>query len=94
MISAVNVEWPQRNTRLLILRVFDMKLVVSYDTVVAAQFHGKAIRRKNIWGPTTGRHMTEWGVRSYDEIEDPEEFNAEVRTMLFMAASEELTKGF
>ena len=34
----------------------------SYATCVAASFGGVSVKRKNVWGQTTGRHLTTLGI--------------------------------
>jgi hypothetical protein len=83
---------PMRNTNARWVFVFGLGLLFSYQTVVAASYKTRHIRQKNHWGPTTGRHMKEYGVWDYHVIEDEQEFHDEVRRMLMQAASDDLTK--
>lgn len=69
-----------RNTRATIVDTCDhegrpLRLFVSYDTVIAA--HGCSddgstdfVRRSNDWGPTTGRHFSDLGVKDWPVVAD------------------------
>ena len=52
------------------------KFFVSYETVmgVCGELDGKFFRarRHNHWGPTTGRHVNEMGIRDWPELPDDE----------------------
>lgn len=91
-MSVIKVRLPNRNTKTFQLDIFGVGLLVSYETVVAADYKGTKIRRRNEWGPTTMRHMSEANVKGYVEMEQ-EAFDAEVRKLLFKGAAEDLTKG-
>lgn len=58
-----------RNTPVYKMTVFGVTFTVSYETVVAVHgrlnSQGKMARLENVWGPTTGRHMNDAGVRDY-----------------------------
>lgn len=48
-----------------------VRVLFSYETPVAADLPGyKHIRRKNVWGNTTGKHITEFGAKEYDTVSD------------------------
>lgn len=53
-----------RKTQAYIVRVGQHTFYISYETVVAytGPEHADGVRRKNLWGPTTGRHMREMNV--------------------------------
>lgn len=89
MKGAYVVLWDatNRNTPAKWLTVFRVTMLVSYNTVVAAEFKGRHIRRDNTWGPTTGRHMNEAGVKGYDVLSD-EEFHEALRSMLIESMAE------
>lgn len=92
MMEYIRGTTPARWTNARWIFVFDLALLFSYETVVAASYKAKHIRQKNHWGPTTGRHIKEFGAWSYVVIEDQQEFHEEVRRMLLQAASDAITK--
>jgi hypothetical protein len=66
---------PSRNTPATVVRVFGVDILFSYTTAVGCSVPGKAaFRLKNYWGPTTGRHLKEWGYMTpgVEELTDAE----------------------
>ena len=63
----ISIERSRRNTPACAISIGSHTFVISYSTVIA--YHGPLgrVRSTNHWGPTTGRHMTEFGVRDYEE---------------------------
>lgn len=69
-----------RNTRASIIDTCDhqgrpLRLFVSYDTVIAARGYNAdgpddCARRANDWGPTTGRHFSDLGVKDFPVVAD------------------------
>ena len=57
---AIRLTYPQRNTKQIDVSVGNLTLNFSYETVVAfnSPFSGFVIS-KNVWSPTTGRHLNE-----------------------------------
>lgn len=48
-----------------------VRILFSYETPVAADLPGyKYIRRKNVWGNTTGKHISLFGAKEYDTVSD------------------------
>ena len=78
----------RRDTPCYYLNVAGVDMVISYETVIAASYGGKCIRRNNDWGPTTGRHMNETGVRDFAVIEDPRTFEQQVNDMIYTAIAD------
>jgi hypothetical protein len=65
----------KRDTPATVVRVFGVDVLFSYTTAVACNVPGKAaFRMKNYWGPTTGRHLSEWGFMTpgVEVLEMPE----------------------
>lgn len=65
-----------RNTQAYLVHFLGTTTLFSYETPVGfIDDKGKRIRRENVWGPTTGRHLNESGF-SYNGIEqlDEDEF--------------------
>lgn len=77
-----------RNTQCYRLNIAGAMLVISYETIVAAAYHGERIRRYNCWGPTTGRHLRETSTDDYDVIDDAAQFDARVNQMVLTAIAE------
>lgn len=72
----------RRNTRANYVIVFGVRVLFSYETPVA--FHDPElgpVRRRNEWGPTTGRHLkeTSWGMGKQLEAD---EFNERLDALL------------
>lgn len=61
---------PDRNTKRYEARIGRLVLHFSYGTCVGVVYHplGILARVKNHWGPTTGRHMNEAGMRAWPEV--------------------------
>lgn len=51
----------------------------SYQTLIAfrSNLGVTKVRLENVWGPTTGRHINEMGLREFD-IVTPEEFDQHI----------------
>jgi hypothetical protein len=70
----------RRRTECYVVTVGSAEVFFSYETPIGVIGVGRggervAVRRKNVWGPTTGRHMNEMGLRgAVREIEDEAEF--------------------
>ena len=73
-----------RNTKCYDLEVAGVGMLISYETIVAASYRGERMRRRNIWGPTTGRHLKETNTYDWPEM-DEAEFNAKLDCMLHEA---------
>ena len=40
------------------ITIGNLELYISYETCIAVRINGKLYVSENIWGPTTGRHIT------------------------------------
>jgi hypothetical protein len=87
------IHWPTRNTKLMSIRINNVHLWYSYETLMAASgtTDGQwlSIRRENHWGPTTGRHLKESSVGGYRILPD-EEFESLAMQMLVEGAKHEI----
>lgn len=67
-----------------------IQLYFSYETLIAVSgFAGgeyKRMRLDNCWGPTTGRHINDMGLRDWPIVDD-DELDATLDRMLLTAAS-------
>lgn len=77
----------RRNTPCYVVRIGEVACYISYETVVAVSGYtdtGEWVRRRrrNVWGPTTGRHLNDMGVRGYPELDDEDEFNRLVEELV------------
>jgi hypothetical protein len=68
------------------VNVGDVTAYISYETVIAVSGYDDKgewvrLRRKNVWGPTTGRHMSDMNVRDFRELDDEDEFNRVVEDL-------------
>lgn len=62
-----------RNTQAYAVSIGTLTLYFSYETLVAMSGPGiEPCRLPNLWGPTTGRHINEMGVRDWPEVEADE----------------------
>lgn len=92
-MQGITVTWPKRDTKSITVHIFGVRVIMSYETPVMAWYGDKLIRRKNIWGPTTGRHLNEnqpsW--LKPEIIDDAVEFNRRLNLMILEGATKELT---
>lgn len=62
----------QRNTKCYEIHLGDACFFISYSTIIAASAYDgdtwRRVRLDNAWGPTTGRHMNEIGVRDWEIV--------------------------
>lgn len=79
-----------RNTQCYKMRIGSVRLFWSYETCIGIACSAGRVRRKNCWGPTTGRHMTDMGIQDYDEIEDVDTFNQFVKEQVVGSILEEV----
>ncbi|GIV03839.1 MAG: hypothetical protein KatS3mg015_2669 [Fimbriimonadales bacterium] len=66
----LSLELPSSNTKLYRLTIGPHTFVFSYTTVVAYSGPLGNCRRRNEWGPTTGRHLRDY--RHFPEVEEAE----------------------
>lgn len=62
----------RRNTKAYIVTIGDVEAFISYDTVVAVRSPKGCGRLDNVWGPTTGRHINEMGLRDWPIVDEAE----------------------
>jgi len=87
-MNLLRIERPTRNTKAVLVKAFGAEVLFSYDTPVAVRTpDGKKFRRPNCWGPTTGRHLNEWGFQYAPEVDD-EEFIKALNEALFSAVAD------
>ena len=86
----------RRNTKCYRISIAGDTFYVSYETIIGASTPDGHVRLHNSWGPTTGRHMNDMGIRSYKEITD-EEMQLVIRKSIMRAglnlAKEPFMKG-
>jgi hypothetical protein len=69
----------RRNTPAHYVNVCGVNILFSYETAVGCNPPDEvSFRRRNVWGPTTGKHLNETGFRNVG-IEELEEDEFEVR---------------
>jgi len=66
---------------------------ISYNTIIAITTEEGGRRLENTWGPTTGRHMTEMGIRSWPVITD-EKMEVLIKQSLMRTGAEIAMKPF
>ena len=69
MISIELCKATGRNTPCYWVTVAGAEILFSYQTPIAVRGPRGSARLHNRWGPTTGRHMNDAGVRDWPEIE-------------------------
>jgi hypothetical protein len=80
-----------RATPLNSIQVFDVWMLVSYETIVAFRFGSQKARIVNSWGPTTGRHLKEGGAYDWPQYE-VEEFNRMLNDAVYKSMSLRVAK--
>lgn len=55
----------ERNTQCHVVQIGDHEFFFSYQTCVAYRSSTMRCRLENVWGPTTGRHINEMGVKAW-----------------------------
>ncbi len=85
------IKGSDRNTQCHYIRLMGVVVYFSYETPIAFEYRGEYYRRRNVWGPTTGRHMKEMGVTGsyFTEMEDGEAFNKLLDRTIWDAAMEQ-----
>lgn len=58
----------KRNTKCYEINIAGSTFLISYDTIIACHTDEGAVRIENSWGPTTGRHMNEMGIRYWPVV--------------------------
>lgn len=58
------------NNKARCLELGTMRFYFSYDTCIAMSYNGERIRLDNTWGPTTGKHINQLGVREFKVVDD------------------------
>lgn len=61
-----------RNTQAYIVSFGPHRFYVSYETVVGYSGPLGRCRVENVWGPTTGRHLAEFGIKDAPIVSDDE----------------------
>lgn len=74
-MAIIDIQRPRRNTPATAVNVCGVWVYFSYDTPVGCNPPNESsFQRENVWGPTTGRHLNEWGfnrpgIEKLDEAE-------------------------
>lgn len=66
----VQFKGPGRNTKCYTFRVGQAEFFISYETVIGVRTSDERVRLDNVWGPTTGRHMNELGIKGFRVVSD------------------------
>ena len=74
----------RRNTKCYCIEIAGSSVVILYDTIIACRTDEGACRIENSWGPTTGRHMNETGVRDWPVVSS-EELHSRIRRAIIKA---------
>jgi len=60
---------PNRKTKAYHVQVGDVELFISYETIIAVRTLTERARLNNEWGPTTGRHINEMGLKEWPIVD-------------------------
>lgn len=61
-MSLIEVTRHRRNTPASVVHICGVDVFFSYETAVGCSPSDEpSFQRENVWGPTTGRHLNEWG---------------------------------
>lgn len=52
------------------VRIGSIQLFFSYNTLVGFSDGVSYMRRANIWGPTTSKHINYLGIKDFEEVEE------------------------
>ena len=81
-----------RRTEARVARYRGVTMYFSYETLIAVSGamdgHYLCFRRENVWGPTTGRHIHEMGLRGATVVNTEEELEQYLDRMMLHAAAE------
>ena len=67
-----------RNTQAYEIELGPHTLYISYETVIGYCGPVDRFRLTNLWGPTTGRHINEMGLKHWDTMNNQGDFNTRV----------------
>lgn len=85
---------PTRNTKAHVVDVCGVGVFFSYSTPVGCSPPNRpSFQRENVWGPTTGRHLNEWGFnRPGIEKLDEEEFERRMSLAIYEAMAAKIAE--
>lgn len=83
---------PSRATKAHIVSVCGVDIFFSYSTPVGCSPpDAPSFQRENVWGPTTGRHLNEWGFnRPGIEKLGQEEFERRMNLAIFRSMAKHI----
>jgi len=92
-MSIIEFKSPERNTKAHRICVCDVYIYFSYDTAVACNPpYAPSFQRENVWGPTTGRHLNEWGFNRPGIAKlDEDEFERRLTLAIFNAMADRIS---
>lgn len=65
-MSIIQLQRHHRNTPAAVVNICGVQVYFSYETAVGCNPPGEpSFQRENVWGPTTGRHLNEWGFNTF-----------------------------
>jgi len=80
-----------RATPLNWVQVFDVWMLISYETAVAFHHNQQYARRINTWGPTTGRHLKDGGAYDWPQYEE-KEFNRRLNAAIYKSMASQVAE--
>ena len=93
-MSTIQLRRAKRNTPATSVNIFGVWVYFSYDTPVGCNPPGEpSFQRKNVWGPTTGRHLNEWGFNTPGvEKLDEDEFTRRMDLAIYKAMADKFAR--
>jgi hypothetical protein len=92
-MSIVNIQRARRNTPATTFSICGVHIYFSYDTPVGCNPpNAPSFQRENEWGPTTGRHLNEWGFNTPGiEKLDRQEFERRMELAIYEAMANRMS---
>lgn len=93
-MAIIHIERARRNTPATAVNICGTRIYFSYDTPVGCSPpNTPSFQRENIWGPTTGRHLNEWGfnTQGVDKL-DESEFTKRMELAIYDAIANNMAK--
>jgi len=70
----IRLQRVERNTQAHTVTIGPVSLYFSYETLIGASNGTHTVRVANSWGPTTGRHFNDLGIKDALIVESLDEF--------------------
>lgn len=90
-MSVVKTYFKDNTRKCYQITIPGMLLHFSFETCIGVTTHNERIRLKNIWGPTTGKHINKLDIKDYDIVSE-EELNKAILKSIAHTGSQILDK--